>query len=297
LPFGDHSLDSLYTQAAEATRAGSRGFFFATWYFPLDLARAAHAVYWFCHYTLQLGRQASTAEQGLADLYQWELLVNAGLRGQLARHPVLDVFLDTVDHRSIPHAYPRELIEGVRIDISETHYASFAQLRTRCQRVGGTVSRMMAHVVGFRDPALDYMADLGLAIELTTLLRDTGMHLERGRIYLPAEEMRAFGYGLAELDGHIRDQAFRELMRIQAERIHEYYEAAEPGLALLDPRGRFAMKVAFDLYRQTLRRMESAGFDVFGRSGPGVPAVERAWITARSMAGPITRRLWKVMGA
>src|SRR5271168_5006712 len=91
LPFGDHSLDSLYTQAADATRAGSRGFFFATRYFPLDLARAAHAVYWFCHYTLQLGRQASTAEQGLADLYQWELLVNAGLRGQLARHPVLDV--------------------------------------------------------------------------------------------------------------------------------------------------------------------------------------------------------------
>lgn len=297
MPFGEHSLDSLYNQAADATRSGSRGFFFATRYFPLDLARAAHAVYWFCHYTLQLGRQAATAEQGLADLDQWDSLVTAGLRGQLARHPVLDVFLDTVDHRSIPHDYPRKLIDGVRIDITESQYASFTQLRGRCERVGGMVSLMMAHVVGFRDPALDYMTDLGIAIELTTLLRDTGMHLERGRIYLPAEEMQSFGYGMAELDGHIRDDAFQRLMKVQAGRIHEYYEAAEPGLALLDPRGRFAMKVAFDLYRQTLRRMESTGFDVFGRGGAGVPAVERAWITARSMAGPITRRLWKVMGA
>jgi phytoene synthase len=295
-PPGDNSLDSLYAQAAEETKAGSRGFYFATRYFPLDLARAAHAVYWFCHYTLQLGRQAATPEQGLADLDQWDSLVTAGLRGRLARHPVLDVILDTIDHRGIPHDYPRELIEGVRIDIAHARYATFAQLRARCQRIGGIVCQMMAHVVGFRDPALDYMADLGIAIELTTLLRDTGVHLERGHIYLPADEMASAGYGVAELDGHIRDEAFRRLMQLQIERIHEYYQAAEPGLALLDPRGRFAMRVAFDLYRQTLRRIARSDFDVFGRNAD-VPTVERAWITARSMAGPITRRLWKVVGA
>src|SRR5262249_28653121 len=161
-----------------ATRSGSRGFFFATRYFPLDLARAAHAVYWFCHYTLQIGRQAATVNQGLADLDQWESTVNSGLRGRLAGHPVLDECLDTVDHRAIPHDYPRELIDGVRIDIRESSYENFGQLRARCQRVGGMVSLMMAHVVGFRDPALDYMTDLGIAIELTTLLRDTGMHLD-----------------------------------------------------------------------------------------------------------------------
>src|ERR1700679_956997 len=111
------SLDALYTQAAEATRAGSRGFYFATRYFPLDLARAAHGVYWFCHYTLELGRQAETPEQARAELDRWASLVDSGLRGRLARHPVLDVFLDTVDHRAIPHAFPAELIEGVRMDL------------------------------------------------------------------------------------------------------------------------------------------------------------------------------------
>jgi 15-cis-phytoene synthase len=291
-----NSLDSLYAQAAEATRAGSRGFFFATQHFPLDLARAAHAVYWFCHYTLGLGRQAATPERASADLDRWASMVDAGLRGRLARHPVLDVFLDTVDQRGIPHHYPAELIEGVGVDLGNTRYQSFSQLRGRCQRVGGMVSLMMTHVIGFRGPALDYMADLGLAIELTTLLRDTSAHLERGVVYLPIEEMESAGYSEGELAQHTRNEAFRQLMRVQTARITEYFQRAEPGLALLDTRGRFAVKVAYDLYRQTLRHIETSDFDVFRRS-TGVPAVERAWITARSMAGPITRRLWRAMSA
>jgi phytoene synthase len=85
-------------------------------------------------------------------------------------------------------------------------------------------------------------------------------------------------------------------MRFQAKRVQGYYQKAEPGLGLLDARGRFAVKVAFDLYRKTLRHIETSDFDVFNRRAD-VPAVERAWITARSMAGPITRSLWRVMSA
>src|SRR6202046_2774213 len=193
------SLDELYSQAAAATRSGSRGFYFATRYFALDLARAAHGVYWFCHYTLELGRQAETPEQARAELDRWASLVDSGLRGRLARHPVLDVFLDTVDHRAIPHALPLDLIEGARMDVDHARYQSFSQLRARSPRAGGVVSVMLAHVTGFRDPALDYMADLGLAIELTTLLRDTGRHLAAGRVYFPTGEMAACGYTEADL--------------------------------------------------------------------------------------------------
>jgi phytoene synthase len=295
-PGDPSSLDSLYSQAADATRAGSKGFFFATRHFPIDLARSAHAVYWFCHYTLELGRQAANKEQAAADLDRWASMVDSGLRGRLARHPVLDVFLDTVDHRAIPHDLPAGLIEGVRMDLDYSRYVSFSQLRSRCQRVGGMVSLMLTHVIGFRGPALDYMADLGIAIELTTLLRDTGAHLNRGVIYLPLEEIEAAGYTQRELAHHTRNDAFRTLMRVQTTRLAEYYQRAEAALPLLDSRGRFAVKVAFDLYRQTARHIESSDFDIF-RRGADVPAVERAWITARSMAGPITRRLWKAMGA
>src|SRR5580658_9687910 len=293
---GVNSLDVLYAQAAEAARTGSHGFSLATRFFPLDLRRAAHAVYWFCYYTRRLATQAENAEQGRADVDRWASMVAAGLRGELARHPVLDVFLDTVDHRAIPHELPLEMIEGVRMDIDQMRYASFSQLRSHCHRVTGTVALMMTHVVGFRGPALDYMADMGLAIELTAILRDLGEQLAHGRIYLPLEEMEAFGYSEADAQGQVRNEAFLRLMEFQARRARGYYQKAEPGLQLLDQRGRFAMRTAFDIYRKTLRHIEASDFDVFHRR-PAVPAVERAWITARSMAGPITRSLWRVMSA
>ena len=219
-----------------------------------------------------------------------------GLARRLARHPVLDVFLDTLDHRSIPHDYPLELIEGSRTDLESVRCASFSQLRSLCYRLGSIISLMMTHVIGFREPALDYMTDLGLAIELTSRLRDTGEDLLHGQIYLPLEEMEAFGYSEADLERKTRNDAFRRLMRFQTDRIHALYQNAERGLPLLDPRGRFAAKVASDLYRQTLRHVEDSGFDVFRRRTQ-VPAVERVWIAARSMAGPITRRLLRVMSA
>jgi phytoene synthase len=293
---GRNSLDALYSQAAEAARTGSHGFSLATRFFPVDLRRAAHAVYWFCYYTRRLASQAESPDQARADLNRWAWMVASGLRGELARHPVLDVFLDTVDNRAIPHDLPLQMIEGVQSDIDQMRYDSFSQLRNHCHRVTGTVSLMMTHVVGFRGPALDYMADLGLAIELTAILRDVGEQLARGRIYLPLEEMAAFGYSEADAKNHLRNEAFRELMQFQATRARGYYQKAEPGLSLLDQRGRFAMKTAFDIYRQMLRHIESLDFDVFHRR-PAVPAVERAWITARSMAGPITRSLWRVMSA
>ena len=278
---GSNPLNDLYAQAAAVARSASRPFFLATRCFPLDLAHSSHAIYWFCQYTRSLPR---------ADLDHWSDLVSGGLRGRLARHPVVEVFLDTVEHCSIPRDLPLELIDGVRMDHDQTRYRSFSQLKGRCHRFGGVVSLMLARVVGYRDPALDYMQDLGQAIELTTLLRDTGEHLARGRVYLPQEEMDQFGYSEDELSRHIRNEAFGKLMRLQVERARSYYEAAQPGLALLDSRGRFAAKVAFDLYLQTLNRIESSGYDVFRRR-PAGPAMERAWIAARSLTGPMARRL------
>ncbi len=287
-----YPLSVLYTQAADAARAGARSLFFATKFVSPDVARSAHAVYWYCEYTRSLVREAKSAAHGHASLDRWASMVTAGLRGQLARHPVLDVFLDTATRCAISSEPPLELIEGYRMELTHSRHDSFSQLAGHCRRTGGMVSLMMAQVVGYRDPALDYMADLGVAVELTTNLRDLGQHLSRGYVTIPLEEMRAFDYTEADLEARVRNSAFENLMRYQAARIDGYFQKAEPGLALLDPRGRFAVRVAFDLFRQTLRQIEASGFDVFGKRAE-VPAMSRYWITARSMAGPITRRLWK----
>ena len=213
-----NTLDGLYGQAAEATRSGSRTFFFATRFFPPELARAAHAAYWFAGYTRSLGRQASTPGQGRLDLERWEDQVQRGLRGQLVRNPVLEVFWDAADQHKIPHRFATDLIEGARMDLERTGYRSFADLREFCHLTSGTVSVLMAHLIGYRGPALEYMADLGVAMELTSILRTVGDSLARGRIYLPQEEIEAFGYSEAELHQHIRNSAFRTLMGFQAER-------------------------------------------------------------------------------
>jgi phytoene synthase len=291
-----NTLEGLYAQAAEATRSGSRTFFLATRYFPPELARAAHAAYWFAGYTRSLGRQAATADQGRRDLDHWEDQVNRGLRGQLVRNPVLEVFLDAAEQHKIPHRFATDLIEGARMDLDTTRYRSFSELRDYCHRTSGTMSVLMAHLIGYRGPAPEYMADLGLAMELTSILRTVGNALARGRIYLPLDEIESFGYSETELHQHTRNSAFRTLMGFQAERARSYYHRVAPGLDLLDRRGRFAVRVAYDLSVSTLSRIEASDFDVFQRC-PNLRVVERYWITARSLALPITKRLWRSMSA
>jgi 15-cis-phytoene synthase len=218
-----NTLEGLYAQAAQATRSGSRTFYFATRYFPPELARAAHAAYWFAGYTRSLTRQATTPEQnrldqGRLDLDRWEDQVNKGLRGQLVRNPVLEVFLDATERHKIPHRFATDLIEGARMDLERTRHQSFSELREYCYRTSGTMSVLMAHLIGYHGPAPEYMADLGLAMELTSILRTVGDSLARGRIYLPLDEIEAFGYSEAELRQHTRNSAFRTVVRKQAAR-------------------------------------------------------------------------------
>ena len=281
-------LSALYRRAAEVTAAGSRSFYFATRFFPRDLARSAHAVYWFCRHTDDLVDECASVETGRRDLEAWALAAAAALDTGCAEHPVLRVFVDTVHRCGIPHQYPMELIEGMRMDLDGTRYETFADLRLFCYRVASVVGLMMSHVIGFRGDALPYAIDLGIAMQLTNILRDVGEDLDRGRIYLPAAEMRRFNYGEPELRAREMTAPFRELMKFQAARARDYYQRAEPGIALLRPEGRFAVKIAADVYRDILTRIERSDYRVFDRRAV-VPAPRKYWLTMRAMAGPAAR--------
>jgi 15-cis-phytoene synthase len=281
-------LAELYREAARVTALGSRSFYFATRFLPRDLARAAHAVYWFCRYTDDLVDECGTVEQGRRDLEKWAGRVEAALRGCEPSHPVLKVFLDTARAKNIPSEYPLELIEGMRMDLNGTRYRNFAELRTFCYRVASVVGLMMSHAIGFEDPALDYAIDLGIAMQLTNILRDIAEDWQRGRVYLPSEEMERFGYSERALAGGERTPEFRALMRFQVARARDYYDRAVPGIALLDPRGRFAVQVAADVYREILSVIEARDYDVFGGRAI-VPPTRKWWISGRSMAMPVAR--------
>jgi phytoene synthase len=281
------TLDALYRQAAQATAAGTKSFYFASRFFPPALARSAHAVYWFCRYTDDLVDECATPEEGRRNLESWSAQLEASLAGAEPSHPVLRVFLDAVNRHAIPHEYPRELIEGMRMDCNCTRYPDFASLRLFCYRVASVVGLMMSHVIGFpsaqRELVLARAASLGIAMQLTNILRDIGEDLDRGRIYLPAEDLARFSYSEADLRARTRNQAFRELMRFEAARARSFYGEANPGISLLAPQGRFAVRIASDVYREILTRIETSDYDVFARRA-SVPASRKYWITARHLA-------------
>jgi len=286
---GSAELEALYRDAAAATSAGSRSFYFATRFFPPDLARAAHAVYWFCRYTDDLVDECDSVEQGRRDLEEWSVRLRWALDGGAVEHQVLQLFTQSVRNCDIPHEYPLELIEGMRMDLAATRYRTFAELRVFCYRVASVVGLMMCHAIGFEDPALVHATDLGIAMQLTNILRDVGEDLARGRLYLPSAEMESFGCTESDLDSRRCTDAFRQLMQFQAGRARDLYERAMPGVQLLKPRGQFAVRIAAELYRDILREIERNGYDVFHKRAV-VPGRRKLWLTGRSMAIPVARR-------
>jgi phytoene synthase len=280
----------LYAEAARATARGSKSFYFATRFFPPELARAAHAVYWFCRTTDDLVDEAPSPDSAARDLAAWDEAVRAMLAGRSPSHPVLRLFGRAMAEHSIPHEYPLELIEGMRMDLTISRYENFERLRLFCYRVASVVGLMMMHVIGFRRDPSAYAEDLGIAMQLTNILRDVGEDLRRGRIYLPLDEMSEFGYGEQDLARGVRNGAFHRLMEFQVRRARAHYAASEPGIALLDPRGRFAVQVASRVYSGILAQIERSGNDVFARRAV-VPARRKYWITLRTMSGPAFRHV------
>lgn len=275
-------LAELYREAARATATGSRSFYLATRFFPRDLARAAHGVYWFCRFTDDLVDECPDIATGRRDLEHWTPALRSALDGGPIEHPVLKVFADTVARFRIPHELPFELIEGMRMDLNGTRYRDFAELRVFCYRVASVVGLMMCHVIGYSGNALERAEELGIAMQLTNILRDVGEDLDRGRIYLPVDDLHEFGYSEADLRARVRNQPFRRLMRFQASRARQFYASATPGIALLNPKGRFAVKISADIYAAILRRIERSDYDVFGQRAV-VPAIEKYWYTLRGV--------------
>lgn len=275
-------LSQLYAEAGAITAEGSRSFYFATRFFPREMASSAHAVYWFCRHTDDLVDECQSIEQGRADLEDWSAELNAGLAAGRSDHPVLAPFLDTVERYSIPHEYPLELLEGMRMDLNATRYRTFDDLRVFCYRVASVVGLMMSHVIGYRDPALPHAIDLGIAMQLTNILRDVGEDLDRGRIYLPNEDLERFGYSEADLRARVNNPAFRELMKFEATRARAYYRSAEPGIQLLSRQGRFAVQIASDVYQNILTRIERSNYDVFDTRAV-VPTSQKYWLTAKAL--------------
>jgi phytoene synthase len=290
--------ERLQREAAAATAKGSKSFSFATRFFPADLAEATRAIYWFCRTTDDLVDECAEPRAAAAQLDAWAEGLDRGYRGEDPGYPILRLFCETAFRYGIPPAYPRELIAGVRMDLTQTRYRDFAGLHLYCYRAASVVGLMMMQAIGYRGEPSQQAIDLGVAMQLTNILRDVGEDFRRGRIYLPQDEMQAFGCPEQDFAEGRRSENFRRLMQFQIQRARGYYAAAAPGIAALHERGRLAVQLAADIYGGILDEIEANRYDVFTRRAV-TPRRRKCWIAARAMAWPALQRsarglaIWK----
>lgn len=167
----------------------------------------------------------------------------------------------------LPEAHFRELIVGCEMDVERTTYERWEDLRVYCHRVASVVGLVSIEIFGCRaSAAKNYATELGLALQLTNIIRDVGEDFSRDqRVYLPREDLAACGYDLARLGAGLRDEAFLRLMRLEAGRACAFFQSARAALPEGDRRALVAAEIMREIYRRLLRKMERDGFRVFDR--------------------------------
>jgi 15-cis-phytoene synthase len=254
----DLAAAQVYCQAFIKRHAHS--FYIASLLLPTARRHALWSIYAFCRYTDDLVDNPNLRDHPVAALDDWEEQI---LSGQ-PRHPVALVYKDVSATYNIPLGLARELISGVRMDLETSEYQTWEQLRLYCYRVASVVGLLLLPILGSRDErAAQYAIDLGIAMQLTNILRDVGEDARMGRVYLPSEDLARFDYDHERLRSGVVDDSFRALMRFEIERARAYYNSAQLGIALLAPSARPAILAAAAFYSHILHRIEANGYDVF----------------------------------
>lgn len=252
--------NSDWAQCTEIMRHHGRTFYFASRCLPPERRRAVLATYAFCRVADDLVDEAqpSGAEAVGEALERWE--------AQIANpeHPVAIAFAATRAQYGIPVQPIHDLLTGVRMDLSPIRYPAWPDLRTYCYHVAGTVGLMVAPILGCRDAAaMRYAADLGIAMQLTNILRDIAEDAEVGRLYLPLDEIAAFGCDPEAILAGQPGTNFPALLAFQIERARTIYTSAHCGIRSLAPSGRFATLAASQMYAGILAEIEGLDYDVF----------------------------------
>jgi phytoene synthase len=260
----DHALlETAYSYCETMTALNSRSFHMASSLLPAEKRRAVRALYAFCRVTDDLVDRAE-GNAGRIALEEWR-------RRLIGQTPPGDdlvavAWSDARQRHRVPWRYAEQLIDGVARDLEQTRYQTFDDLAAYSYGVASTVGLMSMHIIGYQGPeAIPYAIKLGVALQMTNILRDVAEDWQRGRIYLPQEDMEHFGVTEADIAEGRVTAAWRQLMAFQIERTRRLYDEAAPGIYLLDRDGRFAIAAAADLYRGILTDIERHEYDVFGR--------------------------------
>ena len=290
----DERLREAYIECRAITREHAKTFYMATRFLPNEKQRGIFAIYSLCRYIDDLVDEAedlvSKKELDIAGinkkLDKWKQKLQDTYEGKEHDNPILIAFSDVLRNYEIPIELPFELMEGVCMDLYKNRYETFEEVYDYSYKVASIVGLMTSEVFGYSSKdALDYAVDLGIAMQLTNILRDVGEDLRKDRIYLPKEDLDQFGISEEELFAYTLDDKFKELMAFQIDRARHFYDQSDLGIPLLSEDSRLPVYLARYNYSRILDKIEENDCNVFEH---------RAYLNATEKLSIVPRILYRM---
>jgi len=264
----------------KATSSGS-SFYYSFLFLPGERRRAITALYAFCREVDDVVDEGLDSQVAAAKLAWWRAEV-ANLFAGRPQHPVTRALEAHRDNYGLSAARLNEIIDGMEMDLRQTRYLDWSGLAAYCYRVAGVVGLLAAGIFGYRDArTLDYAKNLGIAFQLTNIIRDVGEDARKNRVYLPVEDLQRFGVPAADILQARETPAFRELMQFEAERARAYYAAAMSALPSADRRAQRPGLIMAAIYRTLLDEIQRDGFRVLTRRTSLTP-LRKFWLAWRT---------------
>jgi len=281
----DASLDADYERCAQITRRSRSSFYYAFILLPPERRRALHAVYAFCRFIDDIADDEAIREPAML-LKRWREELDRVYAGVPTR-ALSRALADSARRFTIPRDLFVEIIAGVEMDLSRKRYQTFEELRPYCYRVASALGLICIEIFGYRNPSAKlYAENLGLALQLTNIIRDVGEDAARGRIYLPLEDLARFNVSEDEILGGVYSPNFVSLMDFEAKRAQELYAKAQGALAPEDRATLLTAEAMRLIYAALLERIIKSNYRVLDRrqslSAPHkLYLVGRAWAVGR----------------
>ncbi|TLU82404.1 MAG: phytoene/squalene synthase family protein [Chlorobium sp.] len=268
------TLEEAYTYCRNISKKHAKTFYLATLFLPEKQQKPIFAIYALLR---TVDDVVDMAEEKLADglitreeisqmLESWKTKLKACYDGKIENDPIMMAWQDTLKSYSIPIELPLDLMDGVAMDIEFKPFDTFDELYVYCYKVAAVVGLMTSEIFGYSDKqALQHAIELGIAMQLTNILRDVGEDVNRGRVYLPLEDLRRFNYSSEELMQKKMNSNFIELMKFQIDRARNYYSLSDKGIPMLERRSRFGVAISSINYGNILSAIEKNQYDVFSK--------------------------------
>ncbi len=271
---------AAYEHCQRVTKAEAKNFYYAFVTLPKPRRLAIYAAYAFCRLCDDIADEELPVEEKLRQLHEVENALDQAKNGSPEGY-VYEALAHAVAEYAIPWEDLIEVIRGVEMDLTISRYETFDDLRSYCYRVASVVGLICIQVCGYSDPkAREYAIDLGLAMQLTNILRDIKEDSEIGRVYLPQEELARFGYSEEQLMAGEINENFTKFMEFQVARARNYFEKGKRLLKLLPMRTRACPSVLGGIYSHVLDHIEDNGYDVYERR-ISLPSREKLFLTVR----------------